>query len=153
MDLIHFCLCRNTSTPSLTPFFLFMLTVRLQEPTTRRPFSLVQLADLDALAAKAGAKVTGSLVASYHEGQEKYRERRERRCILALSRFVLCRVYFFLAVAAVFVWHGPVLAILHTCVVIFLRVRGFVVVVARPTLASNKQQECRVAEFHDFSHC
>lgn len=51
----------------------------LQEPTTRRPFSLVQLADLDALAARAGAKVKGSLVTSYHEGQAKYRERRERR--------------------------------------------------------------------------
>lgn len=55
----------------------------LQEPTTRRPFSLVQLADLDALAAKAGAKVNGSLVTSYHEGQDKYRERRERRCVCA----------------------------------------------------------------------
>ncbi|CAN0110538.1 unnamed protein product, partial [Ectocarpus fasciculatus] len=53
-----------------------------QEPTTRRPFSVVQLADLDALAAKAGAKVKGSLVKSYHEGQEKYRERRERREML-----------------------------------------------------------------------
>ncbi|CAM9557701.1 unnamed protein product [Ectocarpus sp. 4 AP-2014] len=53
-----------------------------QEPTTRRPFSLVQLADLDALAAKAGAKVKGSLVQSYHEGQEKYVERRERREML-----------------------------------------------------------------------
>lgn len=50
-----------------------------QEPTTRRPFSLVQLADLDALAARAGAKVKGSLVKSYNEGQSKYRERRERR--------------------------------------------------------------------------
>ncbi|CAM9354760.1 unnamed protein product [Scytosiphon promiscuus] len=55
---------------------------RAQEPTTRRPFSLVQLADLDALAAKAGAKVKGSLVTSYHEGQDKYRERRERREML-----------------------------------------------------------------------
>lgn len=60
-----------------------MITVHVcsQEPTTRRPFSLVQLADLDALAAKAGAKVKGSLVKSYQEGQAKYRERREMRYV------------------------------------------------------------------------
>lgn len=61
-----------------------------QEPTTRRPFSLVQLADLDALAARAGAKVKGSLVTSYHEGQDKYRERRERRCVVHLVCLCWC---------------------------------------------------------------
>ncbi|CAM9318250.1 unnamed protein product [Choristocarpus tenellus] len=50
-----------------------------QEPTTRRPLSLVQLADLDDLAARSGAKVKGSLVESYRSGEDMYRARRERR--------------------------------------------------------------------------
>lgn len=74
----------------------------------------MQLADLDALAAKAGAKVKGSLVTSYHEGQDKYRERRERRysgffylfffffCLCLASRSSLTLVLLYNTIVAFF---------------------------------------------------
>ncbi|CAN0114076.1 unnamed protein product, partial [Discosporangium mesarthrocarpum] len=56
-----------------------------QEPTTRRPFSLVQLADLDELAARSGAKVKGSLVESFRKREDLYKARNEQREMLAGS--------------------------------------------------------------------